>query len=501
MNAVAPLLHDLVDEAARTWPDSPAVSDARTVLTHGQLRSRTVALARSLYAMGLRRHDRLVIALPTGVLVPALALAASRLGVAFCIVHEQVRGVPLDHVLDDCRPALVVSDDESALRAAEARGLAAVPPQALDADDDGPEIASWPAPLSGDAVCLIYTSGTTSAPKAVVSTHGQAVFALSAIQSVLDYRPDDTVFCPLPLSFDYGLYQVFLGALSGAHVRLGDARDSGPLLLSRLLECRATVLPMVPSLGDSLAWLLRRSSGPRPALRLMTNTGAAVSASTLAELREALPGARIHLMFGLTECKRAAIMPPDGDLDRPGSCGLALPGTEVFACDANGERLPAGETGELTVSGPNVMAGYWERPELTERRFPRRHGLFPELRTGDYGWVDADGYVYFDGRRDDLYKQQGFRVSTTEVEAAARRVPGVARAVVLPPDAGRPAELVVVAELEPAEVLLRMREQIEAVKVPPSCTVLGELPLNGNGKVDRRALADRIRDAKSSGAT
>ncbi|MFF4806495.1 class I adenylate-forming enzyme family protein [Streptomyces sp. NPDC001351] len=495
MTGPGALLHDLVDATARSRPDAPALSDGRHSMTYGELATRSRQLATALHLLGMRRGDRMVIALPTGVLVPALAFAASRLGVAFSIVHEQVRGVPLEHVLDDCRPALLVSDDDGALRAARERGLGGIAPMELNASADrtDPRRDDRTGPLTVDPVCLIYTSGTTSAPKAVVSTHGQALFALSAIQSVLRYQPDDTVYCPLPLSFDYGLYQVFLGALSGAHVWLGGARESGPALVSRLLECEATVLPMVPSLGDSLAWLLRRTSGPRPPLRLLTNTGAAVSAVTLAALRETLPGARIHLMFGLTECKRATIMPADGDLDRPGSCGLPLPGTEVVACDENGDQLPPGEIGELTVRGPNVMAGYWQRPDLTASRFPRRHGLFPELRTGDYGWIDTDGYVYFDGRRDDLYKQRGFRVSTTEVEAAARRVPGVTGAVALPPDDAHPAELVVVTDLEPAQVLVQLREQIEPAKIPPRCTVVAELPLNGNGKADRRALTERIR--------
>ncbi|MGZ0199386.1 class I adenylate-forming enzyme family protein [Streptomyces sp. RM1] len=498
----ASLLHELVDASARTWPDRPAVSDGRQTLTHRELARHSCRLADALHALGLRRGDRMVVALPTGALVPALAFAASRIGVAFSLVHEQVRGVPLDHVLDDCHPALLVSDDTEALRAARRRGLGGITPEALSeaADRSAPRGDAATPPLTVDPLCLIYTSGTTSAPKAVVSTHAQALFALSAIQSVLGYRPDDTVYCPLPLSFDYGLYQVFLAVLSGAQVRLGQARDTGPALLNRLLECEATVLPLVPSLGDQLAWLLRRAAGRRPPLRLLTNTGAAISAPTLAALRERLPGVRIHLMFGLTECKRATIMPADGDLDRPDSCGRPLPGTEVVACDDDGVPLPPGEIGELVVRGPHVMAGYWRRPDLTAQRFPRREGLFPELRTGDYGWTDADGYVYFDGRRDDLYKQSGFRVSTTEVEAAARRVPGVRGAVVLPPEDTHRAELVVVADLEPARLLTLMREQIEPAKIPPRCTAVADFPLNRNGKVDRRALRDRVRAADREGA-
>ncbi|MFF7725825.1 class I adenylate-forming enzyme family protein [Streptomyces sp. NPDC008001] len=503
MTGPATLLHDLLDAAGRRWPDRVAVSDDETSLTHAELARRSRTLATALHALGLRRGDRMVLALPTGTLIPALAFAASRLGVAFSVLHEQVRGVPLAHVLDDCRPALVVSDDDDALAAAAERGIAGVTPAGFDAaGPDGGGGHGQPAegmagPLSADPVCLIYTSGTTSAPKAVVSTHDQAVFAVTAIQEVLGYRADDVVYCPLPLSFDYGLYQVFLGACSGAHVRLGGQRDTGPALLRRLVACGATVLPMVPSVADNLAWLLRRSSGGCPDLRMLTNTGAHVSAKTLAELRASLPGAAVHVMFGLTECKRATIMPADGDLERPGSCGLPLPGTEVVVCDEAGEELPTGEIGELTVRGRHVMAGYWQRPELTAARFPRRHGLFPELRTGDYGWIDADGYVYFVGRRDDLYKERGFRVSTTEVEAAARRVPGVDRAVVLPPDGERTAELVVVSSLAPEEVLTLLREQIEPMKIPRRCTAVEDLPLNSNGKVDRRALAERLKGDQS----
>jgi acyl-CoA synthetase (AMP-forming)/AMP-acid ligase II len=142
------------------------------------------------------------------------------------------------------------------------------------------------------------------------------------------------------------------------------------------------------------------------------------------------------------------------------------------------------------------MAGYWRRPELTDQRFPKADGLFPQLRTGDYGWLDEDGYLYFSGRRDDIYKERGFRVSATEVEAAARRVPGCASAAVLPPSEGEPAALVATGTLTAEQVLAGMREQIEEFKIPRRCVVIDELPLSRNGKVDRKGLAGLVRGAR-----
>ncbi|MDI3408213.1 class I adenylate-forming enzyme family protein [Streptomyces cavernicola] len=498
------LLHDLLDATAGESPDRPAVTRLDVTVTYGELRRASLNLAAWLRSRGVARGHRIVISLPSGPLTPALVYAASRIGALYTVLHEQVVGTPLEHVLDDCEPALVVGADAAVLDIARGRSITAV--SAADATTvafGGDEVFEVPeneapenkagAPLAVDPVSLIYTSGTTSMPKAVVSTHQQVLFAAQAIQQVLEYRPDDVVYCPLPLSFDYGLYQLFLGALSGAHVVLGGAAEAGPALLRNLLDSGATVLPAVPSVAESLAWLVKRASR-RPALRLITNTGAALSTETLNALRTAIPGLRGQVMFGLTECKRATIMPPDGDLDRPGSCGLPLPGTEVVVVDDAGDPLPCGEIGEITVRGPHVMSGYWRRPELNAERFPRRDGLFPELRTGDYGWLDDEGYLYFSGRRDDLYKERGFRVSATEVEAAAHRIPEVVSAAVLPPREKKPALLAVVTDLASDEVLGRMRDELEEFKIPRRCVVLEVLPLSRNGKVDRKELARLVED-------
>jgi len=491
------MLHDLLDRAAERWPERPAVSASGRTLRYGELAAASVGVARWLAAAGVRRGDRVVSVAPSGVALVTLVYAAARLGAAFVVLHEQVRGAPLEHVLADCEPALLVTDDVANLAAARRRGiatrdLAQVP---LAAEPAPAPADPGAGPIAVDPVCLIYTSGTTSLPKAVVSTHAQVVFAATAIQSVLRYRPDDTVYCPLPLSFDYGLYQVFLGALSGAHVWLGQPAEVGPSLLRNLVRTGATVLPAVPAVADALARLLGRPGAAVPSLRLLTNTGAAMPPEPLAALRARIPGLRVQLMFGLTECKRATVNPPDADLARPGSCGRALPGTEVYVVDDAGRRLPPGEVGEVVVRGPHVMAGYWRRPELTAQRFPRREGLFPELHTGDYGWLDAEQYLYFAGRRDDIYKERGFRVSATEVEAAARRVPGVRQAVVLPPAGAVPAALLAVTDLTADEVLAGMREQVEEFKIPQRCLVLPDLPLTPNGKVDRRTLAARLGEA------
>ncbi|GGS81691.1 class I adenylate-forming enzyme family protein [Streptomyces badius] len=502
----AQLLHELLDEAAERSPRSVALSTSGSSLTYGDLAEASLRMAGRLRLEGLERGDRVVVTASDGLGIALLVYAASRLGAVFSVLHEQVRGRPLEHVLKDCEPALLVSDDPEAARTAglhevSSLGIEELVRTALDRRTAPAPLPADPGTLAVDPVSLIYTSGTTALPKAVVSTHQQVLFSVRAIQACLGYRENDVVYCPLPLSFDYGLYQVYLSALSGARLHLGTVAEAGPPLLRSLEAAGATVLPGVPSVADRLAWLLRRTTGKLGRLRLLTNTGAALSDSTMSALRGALPRLRIQVMYGLTECKRTAIMPPDGDLTHPGSCGIPLPGTEVFVVGDDGERLPAGEIGQFVVRGPNVMAGYWRRPELTAERFPRAEGLFPQLLTGDYGRQDEEGYLYFSGRRDDLYKERGFRLSATEVETAATRVDGVTSAAVLPPDGERTALLAVVADITADEVREGMRDHIEPFKIPRRCIRLDALPTNGNGKVDRRKLTALIERAPAAPVT
>jgi acyl-CoA synthetase (AMP-forming)/AMP-acid ligase II len=488
MSSVFPLLHDLLDRAAARDPDAPAVRRGVQRLTYKMVRDRSERLAGWLVDAGVRRGDRVLVALPTGVVLPPLLFACSRAGAVFVPMSDATPAKIAEHLLGDCEPALLITEAESLRTLAARRDVPCCGVAELDAAGAAGRPSAGPLPI--DPVCFIYTSGSTAMPKAVVSTQLQVTFAARAIQSRLRYRADDVVYCPLPLSFDYGLYQIFLCTLAGAELYLADQEAAGHRLLVDMAGARASVLPAVPSLAANLAKLLTRRPADLPRLRLLTNTGASMPPRVLADLRAALPGLRVHLMYGLTECKRATIMPADEDLRRPGACGLALPGTEVFTVDSGGERLPAGEVGEVVVRGPNVMAGYWRRPALSAQRFRMAGGLFPELRTGDYGWLDGDGYLYFAGRRDDIYKERGIRVSTIEVEAAAHRVPGVQAAAVLPPRGDEDgATLLTVTRLSAAEVLGLMREEIDETKVPARCVVLDELPLNANGKVERRALA------------
>jgi acyl-CoA synthetase (AMP-forming)/AMP-acid ligase II len=486
------LLPGLLDQAERRWPDRPAITAESATLTYRQLAEAARRAACWLGEVGCRPGDRIVISARSALVTTVLAWGAAQAGVVFTVTHEQVRNGPLRHLLSDCDPSLVVSDDPAVRETAHQAGwasLAPLNPTGPPADGERPRI------LSVDPACMIYTSGSTSLPKAVVSTHGQMVFAATAIASVLHYRPDDVVYCPLPLSFDYGLYQLLLGTLSGARIWLAKPAEVGPALLTNLCAARATVLAAVPAIAESLARLLQRSPAQAPPLRLITNTGAAMHPQVLAALRKHLPSLRVQLMFGLTECKRATIMPPDGDLARPGSCGLPLPGTAVVIIDDDGRPLPPGEVGQIVVRGPHVMSGYWRQPELTAQRFPRAEGLLPELHTGDYGWLDEEGYLYFAGRRDDIYKAAGYRVSATEVEAAAMRVPGVDSAAVLLPAPDHPVTLVAVASLTAAELITALREELEEFKIPQRCEIVSSLPLTGNGKVDKKALAASLREA------
>jgi len=151
--------------------------------------------------------------------------------------------------------------------------------------------------------------------------------------------------------------------------------------------------------------------------------------------------------------------------------------------------VPTGETGEIVVEGPHVMPGYWRQPEVTARTF-RVDPLTGNrrLHTGDYGRVDADGFLYYEGRRDDMFKRRGVRMSTVEIEAATMDIPGVRAAAVLPPSENRDLAVCVAADLESYAVLRELALRLEPAKVPAICRVVDELPLTLHGKNARVEL-------------
>lgn len=482
------LLHDLLDAPAAATPDAPALTRGTHTWTYAELARRSRVVARWLNRHGVGRGDRVAVVGHNELAVVAALFGVSRVGAVFVLVSDQVPAASLRHILTDSGARIVLGNETALPSLAEA---ATTPAHRLDEIVAGDEETDGEDPpcLSIDPVCFIYTSGSTALPKAVVSTHRHVLFAAAAIAERLHYRADDTVFCCLPFSFDYGLYQIFLSCLAGARLVVGDDADAGPALLNRLTDERVTVLPLVPSLAATLCRLVARTGRVPDTLRMATNTGADLSAGQCARLREAIPGLRVYAMFGLTECKRISIAEPDLDLTRPGSVGLPLADTEVWIADENGARVPAGTVGELVVRGPHVMAGYWNAPDLTAVRFRRDEFGGYVLYTGDRARLDDDGYLYFVGRDDDVFKQHGFRVSAIEIEAAALTIAEVETAACLPARDGETARLVVTGDITVERLLAALRERLEPAKIPPRCQVVPRLPLGVNGKIDKKALA------------
>ncbi|WP_225448009.1 class I adenylate-forming enzyme family protein [Streptacidiphilus sp. P02-A3a] len=498
-------LHDLLDTIAHAAPDRPAVRDRNHHWSYRELTLHSYRLAHWLLARGVARGDRVLVRHPNDARLVALVYAVSRVGAVLVPVNHQTPRHPYGLVLRDAAPVLAVtataeqSPDRGGPGATTSVTLAQAWAEAALLPDTQPP----PGPAGPqDLAVLFYTSGTTAAPKGVMCPHQQILFAAAAIADRLGYRAEDRVYCWSPFSFDYGLYQVFLAALGGSQLLLAPPGED-PGVLRRVREWGATVLPLVPSMAVALIALAARDRRATR-LRLFTSTGAALAPATLRALRENFPGARIQLMFGITECKRVSVLEPDGDLRHPGSAGRPLDGTRVEVLGPAAQVLPPGEVGEFVVSGPHLARGYWRAPDLTADRF-RPDPATGEVRlfTGDFGHLDADGHLHVQGRRDEVFKSRGVRTSAAEIEAAALDVPGVRAAAVIPPDGHRGSTLVVVAATPAARLLRELRERLEPAKVPAACHLVPELPLTANGKVDRPRLAALIAtaDAPASAPT
>jgi long-chain acyl-CoA synthetase len=302
------------------------------------------------------------------------------------------------------------------------------------------------------------------------------------------------VLSVLPLAFDYGLYQALMCAKVGATLILEKSFAFPQVILQKLKTERVTGFPLVPTMAALLLQMKDLVPGRFPDLRYITNTAAALPKAHILRLRELFPTTKLFSMYGLTECKRCTYLPPEELASRPDSVGIAIPGTEAYVVNELGERVEPGEVGELVIRGSHVMKGYWADEAATNRAL--KPGPFPwekVLYTGDLFRTDKDGFLYFVGRKDDIIKTRGEKVSPKEVENVLYELAGIREACVIgvpDPILGQALKAIVAADegVTEADVIRHCRSRLEDFMVPAMVEFRGQLPKSENGKIARKEL-------------
>ena len=271
--------------------------------------------------------------------------------------------------------------------------------------------------------------------------------------------------------------------------------------LHRLIEVKATGFPGVPTIFSRILDLAEKDpSLDLSSLRYVSNTAAAFPPLHIDRLQALLPDTMIFSMYGLTECTRVSYLDPKELQNKRGSIGKAIPNCEVYLVDEEGRRLPPGNAGELVVRGSNVMSGYWANQIATNRCL--RDGELPGekvLYTGDRIYMDEDGFLYFQGRADDLFKSRGEKIYPKEVELLLHELESVESAAVFGIEDRHDGQAIVACleikqgkQLSRAEVLMFCRKNLESYMVPKFVDIRAELPKSDNGKIDKKALKSEI---------
>ena len=498
------LLIDYLRRSAQCLPDKIALLEDQRELGYAALWEATTGLAGELASRGVCRGDRVLLLLPNAIDYAVAFWAVQYLGAIAVPISPDTRAAKLAWMLDDCTPQVVLASVAVRAEVAKAVAMARHRSDFLWQGDGASLSGPWPpcpclpAPggdaLDQDLAAIIYTSGSTGFPKGVMLSQHNMVAASQSVSRYLGLAEADRILCAIPLTFDYGLHQLTMSALVGASLII-EASFAQPLFtLARLVQFQATVFPIVPTMLALLAPIANRFDFS--CVRKVTSTAAALHPDAIDQIRSQFRHAELFSMYGLTECHRCTYLPPP-ELDRrKGSVGIAIPNTELWLVDPAGRSHTRSAEGELVIRGSTVMRGYWNNPEQTALSL--RPGPLPGERvlyTGDWCQLDADGFLYFLARLDEVLKVKGEKVAPKEVEAVLQQHPDIVLAAVIgvehPLDGQRPQAYVQLregADSSEADWRSWCRDRLQPFMLPARIFALPALPRTSNGKVDKVAL-------------
>ncbi|MBM9506121.1 AMP-binding protein [Actinacidiphila acididurans] len=523
----ASVLHAFRDMADHR-PGHPALRYFDGTLSYGELDELSKGFARHLAGHGFAPGDRLAVMLQNVPQFVIALLGAWKAGGAVLPVNPMYKARELTHVLTDagaaglvCSPAaweryaraaaagtavrlaftasefdLQTRDDPRALTGERPAGPAEDAPDllAVARAAAGPRLG-LPLPAAGDTALVSYTSGTSGRPKGALNTHGNISFNAHRQVRIQELPEDAVLFTLAPLFHITGMVCELAAALVGGHTLALAHRFEPGVVLDAFREHRPAY-----TVGPATAFmaLLARPdaiAADFASFKLISSGGAPLPPAVVEGFR-ARTGRYLANGYGLTECTApCASVPPgtEAPVD-PVSGTLAVgvpgPGTMVRVLDDTGAEVPIGEPGEIAVSGPMVVPGYWQRPAESREAIPDG-----ELRTGDIGFMDEDGWLYVVDRKKDMINASGFKVWPREVEDVLYTHPAVREAAVVGvPDSYRGESVKAYVSLrpgtaaDPAELVTWCRERLAAYKYPRAVEVLGELPKTASGKILRREL-------------
>ena len=507
MNRPQWVLGDSLLQMAAQLPGGTAVLADGQAHTYEEFADASLRLARGLQDLGVARGDRVVIQLENSWHCAVSIFGASLAGTVFVVVNPQTKPDRLAYILGDSGASVLIAENQalSALDETEYE----LPALRHKLSDGGPTAGavrlnhvierSETAPRAGppipvDLAALIYTSGTTGEPKGVMMTHSSMVFAVESVARYLRLGDGERILNVLPLAFSYGLHQLTLAVRTGSTLVLERSFAFPANTVNQMREHEVTVVPGVPTIFGTLLGM--RDIAPIVSVRRVTNAGAAIPRQYVDGVHALFPNALVFLMYGQTECKRISYLEPELAREKPLSVGKAMPGTEAYVLRADGRRASPGEVGILHVRGSHVMVGYWGKPDLTNEKLQKgTHSGDCVLRTDDFFRQDADGYLYFVGRTDDMINTRGEKVSPLELENVLLSIPAVREAIAVGvPDEllGEAVRAVLVLKdgerLTEQEVKRFCRTRVESALVPKEVRFVDELPKTAAGKIQRSAL-------------
>lgn len=494
------LTTDWLRARAAAAPEGVALIVDGRAWTFGRLDALVDGLGGYLIRHGVKPGDHVGLLMPNSLAAVVGVFASARLGTVLVPLNGRLTATELAWQIDraNCTHLLCLAATEALAQATAAESIPLhVLPNVAEALETMlfallEEPFQRPPPPDPAAIqAIVFTSGTTGRPKGAMITYANHFWSAVGSAFKLGVRPDDRWLACLPLYHVGGQAILFRSCLYGTTVVLHDGFDADAVLTSLANE-NISLVSLVPTM---LERLLRRglSRATAPALRLVLLGGAAAPPALLAE--SAAVGLPVAVTYGLTEAaSQAATLLPDEARRKPGSAGRPLLFSSIHVEDRDGRQLRPGEPGEIVISGPTVMAGYYDDPAATSETI--RGG---RLHTGDVGYLDEDGDLWILDRRDDLIVSGGENVYPVEVERVLREHPGVAAACVV----GLPhaewgqqiAALVVPTEgvsVTMSDLLAFTRSRLAGYKQPRLLLLADELPLTGSGKVRRREVAEQL---------